>query len=271
MMAGKWKEVSGVSLAEEEGRAVRLNWEIENASEPWIAWLGHACFLIRWRGVAIVIDPVFNKWIGLIPRRVPVPDLGGLGRLDAALVSHGHMDHLNSGSLRGLDPRRIFIPAKTIGFLSSDLKERCEGVQVGAVLQVGEIEITVVEARHGGWRYPWQKGYIACGFVLSDGNRAIYAACDTAYGEHFQEIGRRWKVDQALLPVGAYSPQWFLQKLHLNPEEACLAAKDLGARRVIPFHFGSYRLSLEPLSEPLNRFSKAADENSLSWSLPYWL
>lgn len=270
-MARTWKEVSGLSLAEELGKAERVAWDAIDPEEPWIAWLGHACFLIRWQGASILIDPVFKRWIGLTPRRIPAPDLSKLGRADCVLLSHGHMDHLDRATVRALDPRKIVAPRKAIEFLGEGLRPRCEGVALGDSLQLGKVSVAVVEARHGGWRYPWQRGYIACGFVLSDGRRAVYAAGDTAYGPHFREIGERWKIDTALLPIGAYSPQWFLQKRHLNPEEACAAAKDLGAGRVVPFHFGSYRLSLEPLDEPLRRFIPASKRLGVDWSVPYWL
>ncbi len=270
-MARGWELASGLSVAREEKRLHAVSLQESSSGDLQIVWLGHACFLLRWRGVSLLIDPVFRKWIGVFPRLLPLPRIEEIGFLDAVLVSHGHMDHLDEGSIRSVDPRRIVIPRKTAGFLGRDLRDRCEGVALDQGIELGPLRITVVRAAHGGWRYPWQRGYFACGFVISDGERTVYAAGDTAFGEHFGEIGCRWEVDTALLPIGAYSPQWFLQKRHLNPEEACRAAKDLRAREVMPFHFGTYRLSLEPQDEPLRRFAVAAREANLDWRVPLGL
>ncbi|MBC2607117.1 MBL fold metallo-hydrolase [Pelagicoccus albus] len=269
-MAKNWKVVSGVEDMERLGHASPITWDDIEPEIPWIAWLGHACFLIRWRGLSIVVDPVFKKWLGLMPRRLPIPDLSKLEGLDAALISHGHMDHLDSGTLRRLAPEKIFIPRKTIGFLSRDLKKCSRGLAMGDQFSIGGLTVDVVAAKHGGWRYPWQRGYVACGFVLSDGTRAVYVTGDSAYGPHFREVGLSRNIDVALLPIGAYSPQWFLQKRHMNPEEACQAACDLGAKEVIPFHFGTYRLSLETVREPADRFIEAAKGQPWRWRLPYW-
>lgn len=257
-----------MSLTEGDGRLEFLDIGANGDGELSIVWLGHASFLIRWYGLTIVVDPVFRKWLGLTPRMLPIPRLERLGKVDAAFVTHGHMDHLDNFGLRSVDPRVVFLPKKTAGFLDVSLRGRSRGLEMGEVFEIGPLTVTVVTARHGGWRYPWQRGYFACGYVVSDGEETVYVSGDTAYGEHFLEIGARWKIDMALLPIGAYAPQWFLQKRHLNPEEACRAAEDLGAKVVIPFHFGTYRLSLEALDEPMRRFIAAAESSGIVWRMP---
>lgn len=271
MDAREWKAVSGFDIAERCGRGYRADERTLRAEEPWLAWLGHGSFALKWRGTTLVIDPVFRKRIGIFSRRVPVPNVSCIGKVDAALVSHAHMDHLDASSLARLQPRRILLPKRSEGFLSGSLRRRCEALECWQEVAVGALSVTATPARHGGWRYPWQKGYFACGFLVSDGRRSVYFTGDTAYGTHFEEIARRWKIDTAVLPIGAYDPQWFLGKRHLNPEEACRAALDLRAASVAPGHFGSYRLSLEPLNEPMRRFASEARRFGIDWRLPHLL
>jgi L-ascorbate metabolism protein UlaG (beta-lactamase superfamily) len=82
----------------------------------------------------------------------------------------------------------------------------------------------------------------------------VYHAGDSAYGPFFAEIGSRYPgIDVAMLPVGAYAPRWFMQNMHMDPEEAVQAAFDVGARVVVPMHWGTFRLSREPALEPIER------------------
>ncbi len=270
-MAPDWKVASGLAVAEAAGRLEWVDLVAKPEEDLSIAWLGHACFLLRWKGVTLLVDPVFRKWIGPFPRLLPLPRVEEIGQVDAVFISHGHMDHLDEESIQKLGTSRIYIPSKTAGFLGRELRTRCVGVELGQEFEFGDLRISVVPARHGGWRYPWQRGYFACGFVISDGETTVYATGDTAYGPHLREIGKRWKIDTAFLPIGAYAPQWFLKSRHLNPEEACLAASELGAAEVIPFHFGTYRLSLEPMDEPMKRFAAEAERCGLNWRLPVGL
>ncbi|MDQ8202259.1 MBL fold metallo-hydrolase [Pelagicoccus sp. SDUM812003] len=273
MEAGdRWKIHSGLKLAEETGNAYPERCDVEGSSElPQIVWLGHGCFFIRWGTARLVIDPVFSKWIGTTRRLVPSPDCMQLKPVDLVLLSHGHMDHLNSASVAALEPKGIVLPRKTERFLARALRPLTTGLSLGERFQCEDIEIEIVPAAHGGWRYPWQRGYFACGYILRKDGKACYLAGDTANGPHFAEIGKRDCIDVAVLPIGAYAPRWFLKTRHINPEEACRAALQLGAKRVIPGHFGSYRLSLEPMDEPMRRFLAEAKRLEIDWRLPYAL
>jgi L-ascorbate metabolism protein UlaG (beta-lactamase superfamily) len=82
----------------------------------------------------------------------------------------------------------------------------------------------------------------------------IYHAGDSAYGPCFAEIGSRYPgIDVAMLPIGCYAPRWFMRTVHLDPEEAVRAALDVGARVMVPMHWGTFRLSHEPSLEPIER------------------
>ena len=121
---------------------------------------------------------------------------------------------------------------------------------VGASLQHGPVEIVAVPAHHWGTRLLGdyrRRGY--CGYVIRGEGPSAYFAGDTAYFSGFTEIGRRYRPDVALLPIGAYSPPSFRQA-HMSPLDAAYAFEDLRAQLFIPIHFGSFPLSYEPLDEP---------------------
>jgi len=93
--------------------------------------------------------------------------------------------------------------------------------------------------------------------VLQDSQHSVYHAGDTAYFEGFQEIGKRLNPELAMLPIGAYHPASF-RNVHTNPADAIKAFLDLGARWMIPMHYGSFRLSHEPMEEPLTFLAQEA-------------
>ena len=84
--------------------------------------------------------------------------------------------------------------------------------------------------------------------MIETAEGTVYFGGDTAYFEGFKEIGRRFRLDVAMLPIGAYNP-W--RPAHCNPEDAAQAFHDLGARHLIPYHWGAFRLSYEPMHEPV--------------------
>jgi L-ascorbate metabolism protein UlaG (beta-lactamase superfamily) len=90
----------------------------------------------------------------------------------------------------------------------------------------------------------------------------VYHAGDTAYFQGFSEIGARLRPELVLLPIGAYHPASF-RKVHMSPEDAVQAFLDLGARWMVPMHYGSFRLSYEPVDEPVQRLLATARENGI--------
>ena len=102
------------------------------------------------------------------------------------------------------------------------------------------------------------------GFVIEAGGIAVYHSGDTAYFDGFAEIGRRFpRLDAALLPIGAYDPRWFMSKQHMDPHEALDAFRDLGARRIVAMHWGTFKLTDEPLDEPPALFREDATGRGL--------
>jgi L-ascorbate metabolism protein UlaG (beta-lactamase superfamily) len=269
---GEWSVVSGwanISKPERHwaDQSVAAYGDLEN--HPTLDWVGHATLLVEWGGKRLVTDPVNSCCVNVAPRLFAEPVLSDTEPLDAILLSHAHMDHLDNATLERLRPTRLFLPAGSERFLSDAVRTRHEVVliQLWEPTQLGALEIISVPAQHGGWRYPWQKGLFACGYVVRHGDESLYIAGDTAAGAHFKEIRSRYAPRYTVLPIGAYSPEWFLRSRHLNPEEALDAAAQVGAEYVVPYHFGTFRLSLEPVDEPLRRFASKALQREQKWFL----
>lgn len=271
--SGQWAEVTGWSSLSPEERAWALRsnadyHELEN--RPELEWFGHATLQLEWGGVRLVSDPVNSSRVKVAPRLFEEPILSDAPAVDAVLLSHAHMDHMDNATLERLAPTRLYLPAGSERFLSEAVRARHEvqPVQIGEPFRLGDLELTPVTARHGGWRYPWQQGLFACGYVIRHGDEALYLTGDTALGEHFEAIRSKYSPRYAVLPIGAYSPEWFLRSRHLNPEEALQAAQALGAEFVIPYHFGTFRLSLESVDGPLRWWAASALMQEQKWLLP---
>lgn len=219
-----------------------------------ITWLGHASFLVQLDGVSLLIDPVLGERVaGVVSRNVAVPvPAERLPHIDAALVTHSHYDHLDLPTLK-----QVGAPVYAgLGLRPLLEKEglRCRELGWWQAAQVGGVEITFVPAQHWSRRGLGDTNRTLWGgFVVKGSSATLYHAGDTAWFGGFAEIGRRFELDAALLPIGAYDPAWFMSPQHMNPEEALRAFQDLGARTFVAMHWGTFKLSDEPLDEPPRR------------------
>jgi L-ascorbate metabolism protein UlaG (beta-lactamase superfamily) len=220
-----------------------------------ITWLGHASFLVQLDGVSLLVDPALRPSIfGGLERNVPaaVP-IEKLPPIDAVLVTHNHYDHLDLPTLEqvkapvvaGLGLERWFrdrhLFATELGWWSAT---RVRGVKV-----------TFVPAQHWSKRGLFDTNRTLWGgFVIEGTTATVYHSGDTAWFDGFAEIGRRFPgIDVALLPIGAYDPVWFMESMHMNPEQALRAFAALGAKTFVAMHWGTFKLSDEALDEPPRR------------------
>jgi L-ascorbate metabolism protein UlaG (beta-lactamase superfamily) len=249
------------------------------ADETAITFIGHSSFLIQTGGYGLLIDPVFATRLILLRRqRRPGLRVRDLPRIDAVLLTHAHMDHLNLPSLRAVtrEMRRRGLPAPVaivpsgvedlvskIGFREIISLKWWESTALPGSSSAAPMRITATPARHWGARLfnDTHRGF--GGYVLHAADApAIYHSGDTAYFNGFAEIGRRLRPDIALLPIGAYFPDSY-RSVHTNPEEALQGLVDLGARMMIPMHYNTFRLGREPMNEPLQRLLDAAMRGGL--------
>src|SRR5205085_1030110 len=130
--------------------------------------------------------------------------------------------------------------------------------------ELGALAITLVPARHWSMRMPWNRNATLWGgFVVRGPEATVYHAGDTAWGDHFAEIGTRFAIDHAMLPIGGYAPRWFIEPQHIGPEEAARAFTALGARELFAMHWGTFRLTDEAAGEPPARLRAYWTEHAL--------
>jgi L-ascorbate metabolism protein UlaG (beta-lactamase superfamily) len=238
-----------------DGRSLR-------ALESSLTWIGHASFLARLGGKLAAIDPIWSERISGVLRRRAAPGVSfeAVPPIDLVLVSHNHRDHFDAPTLRRLAPHSLAVAPIGHGSLLRSLGfTRFVELDWWQTHQEGALAITLVPARHWSMRKPWDRNAMLWGgFVLRGPEGALYHSGDTALFDGFAEIGRRaGPIDLALLPIGAYEPRWFMQPQHMNPEEAVVAFLALEARVLVPMHWGTFKLTDEPMAEPPRRLVAA--------------
>jgi L-ascorbate metabolism protein UlaG (beta-lactamase superfamily) len=247
-----------------------------------VSWLGHATVLLNLFGSTVLTDPALERRIGLGrglvklgPRRLIQPALRKreLPRLDAVLLSHAHMDHTDLGTLRAIpSATRIVVQSG-----NRDLVRRFHEVdelEWGERTRIGGLEVESVETRHWGARMVTDRHRGWGGYLLRRAGRTVLFGGDTAYTDAFDHLGRSAPVDLAILPIGAYDP-WVTS--HASPEEAWRMFRALGAKYFLPIHHSTFRLSREPMDEPMRRLLAVAGterwriaitEVGQTWTLP---
>ena len=236
-------------------------------------FIGHSSFLLQMAGQGVLVDPVFATRLILMRRqRRPGVRVADLPRIDAVLLTHAHMDHLNRPSLRAVtrEMRRRGLPAPLavvpngVEDLVRDLGFReVKALRWWERAEVGPITATATPCKHWGARMfkDTHRGF--GGYVLAaEGTPAVWHSGDTAYFDGFREIGKRLRPEIALLPIGAYFPDSY-RSVHTSPEEALQAFVDVGANTMVPMHYNTFRLGREPMTEPLPRLLAAAERAGL--------
>ncbi len=231
-----------------------------------VTWIGHASWLVQLDGKSFLVDPILgNVWPGLHERNAPPGlTLEQLPPIDAVLVSHDHYDHLDVATLTALAAREgggVERPIHVVGGLGMrKLLGKRHGLFVTELgwweaTRFGDVTITFVPAQHFARRTLGDMNErLWGGWVIQGSSATVYHAGDTAWFPGFAEIGRRFPaIDAALLPIGAYDPAWFMERVHLNPEQALRAFRDLGAHTFFAMHWGTFKLADEPLDEPPRR------------------
>jgi L-ascorbate metabolism protein UlaG (beta-lactamase superfamily) len=228
-----------------------------------VTFIGHSSFLLRFAGFNVLTDPVFSKRCSPVsfagPARVRPPGLAvsALPQIDYLVLSHNHYDHCDVASLLALYRRfpemRIITTLGNAAFLAR------KGI-AGAVerdwwesVDFEGLKVTLTPARHFAARGLYDRNRTLWGgmMIAPQGGPKVYFAGDTGYTRFFAEISARLGApDVALLPIGAYEPRWFMGPVHMNPEDAVRAFRDLGAKRAVGMHFGTFQLTAEAIDAP---------------------
>jgi len=249
-----------------------------------IANLGHATLLMNFFGVRVISDPSLFERVGLRlrplitigPHRLaPAPlNPSQLQHLDVILVTHAHMDHLDLNSLEALPKSAVVVACagcatliRPLGYL--DVRE----LRWGERTVVKGLTVTAMGANHWGKRWPWGREYGFNSYVLEKNGRRMLLACDSAITDLFEPLHEN-PPDIAAFSIGAYDP-WIWN--HADPEQVWTMFVQTDAHYLVPLHWGTFRLSKEPMDEPLRRLIAAAGPESnrivlrkigVAWTLP---
>ena len=234
-----------------------------------VGYLGHATLLIDYLGVRLITDPTFFHRVGIDVgdlftvgpvRQAAVPlQPGAIPRLDLILITHAHMDHLDLPSLRALPKDATVVSCPGCRDLIEPLGYNdVRPLRWGESTSVRGLKITAMGARHWGRRWPWEadRGYNSY-VIEKDGIRTLIA-CDSAFTPLFSQLHEDPPLIVAF-SIGAYDP-WI--RNHANPEEVWEMFRESGARYLVPIHWGTFRLSKEPMDEPLRRLIRDAGPRS---------
>ena len=228
-----------------------------------LTWIGHSTFRLQFRGRNILTDPIFGNCLTPIPgfslKRLSPPGLtfAQLPRIDDVLISHNHYDHLDAPTVKSLAKRsaatRFWLPSGLSQWFHQRGITQVQELAWGESANFGEqAELHAVPAQHFAARGPFDRNHTHwCGWVLRSAGKNIYYAGDTGYNSDFRELGRRFGgMDLSLIPIGAYNPRWIMKSVHTDPFEAVKIHEDVRSRFSVGGHWGTFRLTDEPLNEP---------------------
>jgi L-ascorbate metabolism protein UlaG (beta-lactamase superfamily) len=230
------------------------------------AWLGHSTVLLQIDGLTILTDPIFSTKAGIdlgvftlgVKRLVqPAADVAALPRIDLILVSHAHMDHLDTPSLKALESRRtrVLMAHETSDLIRTERYASVKELRWGEAAQVGPARVRAVEVNHWGarMRTDTYRGYN--GYLIECGRWRVLFAGDTAVTDAFQGLRTSRGIDLAVMPIGAYNP-WI--RYHCTPEQAWRMGNEARSEFFLPVHHQTFALGREPFLEPITRFVDAA-------------
>jgi L-ascorbate metabolism protein UlaG (beta-lactamase superfamily) len=242
-----------------------------------ITFVNHSTFLIQANGLNILTDPVWSErtspfqFIG--PKRMRQPGIRfeDLPKIDYIILSHNHYDHLDIGTLKNLyrdHTPKIITPLGVKSYLANNEIHSASDLDWWQEFAVSDsISIQSVPAQHfSGRGFSDRDATLWCGYVIKRPGGNIYFAGDTGYNNiTFKEIGTRCApVSVALIPIGAYKPQWFMSPIHCSPAEAVQIHFDLNATQSIATHFGTFALADDGEEEPIKDLQQALQKFQLS-------
>lgn len=242
-------------------------------------WLGHATVLVEIEGVRVLTDPMLSEYAFplqiVAPQRYNPPPIAmeELPKIDLAIISHDHYDHLDM---------------KTIQHLAQEGTQFFVGLGVGAHLerwgipskQIHELDwwkygdykglrITSTPARHYSGRRSMNNSTLWTSWVIKGEEHSFFHSGDSGYSSHFKEIGERLgPIDLSLIKIGDYGKDLGWQDIHMLPEDSVQAHKDIGGKIMLPIHWGTFALSNHDWDEPIKRTIQAAEQKNVRLVTP---
>jgi len=244
-----------------------------------LIWFGHSSFLLQMDSKNILIDPMFG------PVPAPHPLLGvkrfsqtlpleieKLPKIDAVILSHDHYDHLDYRSIKLLkDKVDMFFTPLGVGVHLTEwevAKEKIVEMDWWEEIEYQGLQLKCTPAQHfSGRGFTDRAKTLWSSWVIQSSTENIFFSGDSGYGSHFKEIGEKFgPFDFAMLECGQYNELW--KEIHMMPEEAAQAGVDVKAKKIMPIHWGAFKLAMHPWTEPVERVSKKASELGIPTTVP---
>ena len=240
-------------------------------NDNYVAWIGHATFLIKLGNTTIITDPVFSKNMGPLifgPKRYvdPAINLNEIPEVNLFLLTHNHYDHLDYRTIKKFPYKKanVITPLKLGKYFTRNKFNKVKEMDWYDQTQVNDLKITLMPAVHWSKRTLTDDNKTLWGsFLIEYKDKKIFFACDTGYGDVYKDLGKKYgPIDLTFINIGAYDfrPMFEKSVYHTNPEEALNIAQDLKSKKVIGMHWGTVVLSLEPIMEPPIRFKANAEK-----------
>ena len=244
-------------------------------ASPTVTWIGHATALVQANGLNVLVDPIFSERASPVqifgPKRAQPPGvaMADLPDIDAVLISHNHYDHLDRISVAQLDEKAKSAGKTTLFIVPLGLKAWFNGIGIDSVVELDwwehhalkGVEFYLTPVQHWSARSVNDRSATLWGgWAVLGTDFHWYYAGDTGYSRDFADTAKQFAprqtealgggFDLALVPVGAYEPRWFMSQQHVNPMESVRIHQDVGAKRSIGVHWGTFSLTDEPLDQP---------------------
>jgi len=260
----------GADPAEKSGFPAAVNAEIQPDTKTHVTWIGHSTVLFEHMGKRVLTDPHFSKRASPLsfagPKRVVAPGMAiaDLPKIDAVIISHSHYDHFDLASIRDLSMAqpdiKFIVPLGLASMVRGTGAQHVAEIDWWQRHELSGLTVISTPVRHWSSRTPFDRNRTQwAGFMVrfEDGFQ-FYFAGDTGYGTDFVKARQRLgRPDFAAIPIGAYEPRDFMKSSHVTPEEAVRVFQDLEAPLALAIHWGTFRLTLEPLAEPPSRLEAA--------------
>ena len=244
-------------------------------NEDYVAWIGHATFLIKLGNTTIITDPVFSKNTGPLifgPKRYvnSAIKLEEIPKTDLFLLTHNHYDHQDMSTIRNFPHKKskVIVPLNLSKYFTNNRFSDVNELDWYEEIKVNNhLKVTLLPAVHWSKRSLTDTNRTLWGnFLIEYKDKKILFACDTGIGNIYKELGDKYgPIDLTFINIGAYNfypmmPVKDKSVYHTSPEEALQVARDLKSKKVIGMHWGTVVLSLEPIMEPPVRFKNGAEK-----------
>jgi N-acyl-phosphatidylethanolamine-hydrolysing phospholipase D len=267
-----WLQITSRAVEPDEPRVLALDLDEMSRMPLAVAWLGHSTLLVRAGAQWILTDPTLYGHVGPAPgfgprRLIAFPmTREALPRIDVVLISHDHYDHLDLRTLRWLarqagGPPHFLAGAGLGAWFAAKGLPPAQEFHWWQTTRIGDAGFTFVPAQHSSGRSLWSRNSTLWGgWVIERAERRVYFAGDTAYvPQLFADLRERFgRFDLAALPIGAFQPRDLMRHEHTDPEEAMQAHSELGARRSIALHWGTFQLGDETAAVTVAELKRAA-------------